>query len=348
MMKRAFVLGILLVFPLAACVLADSVETWDGLLFEGNILTGLPDVFTMDNGGVSVTIRRTAILDIAFTEGTEVARVTTVTGKTFEDRVLTTIGTVTIRTESGQTEIPNTQIKRIRFPYAQTESPPYDTTAYLVDGRSYEGNLTAAFPDTISIESGGITSNVRTSQIIALELGDISRIETRERTYQGTIVSSLPETIELGTKYGVLAIKRLSISRLALSAGAEEWTPAVIETRNAFGVGGKMLSQIGFVILHLRFGSFIMEGGLGLSGGVLVYDALLRFRVGLVSQTLYLYAGGGAIGGLGAIGVEAIAGGELSLRELTSLPLVFLGGPDFIYLGGVAVAGWHLGLRWEF
>jgi hypothetical protein len=347
-MKRVLIIGMLLLLSLTAVVFADSVETWDGLLFEGTILRGLPDVLTVDENGVSVTIRRTAVLDIAFTQGAEVARVTTITGKTFEDRVLTAIGTVTIRTESGQTEIPNTEIKRIRFPYEQTESPSYDTTAYLADGRYFEGNLPASFPNTISIVSGGITSNVQTSRIVTLEFGGVERIETRERTYEGTIVSNLPETLELQTKYGVLGIKRLDIARLSLSATAEEWTPAVVETKNTFGIGAKMLGQTPLAFVHLRFSSLIIEGGLGLAGGTLVYDALLKFRFGLISQTVYLYAGGGVFGAPGAIGAEAVAGGELSLRELVGIPLTFFGGPDLIYIGGFSVTGWHFGLRWEF
>lgn len=346
-MKRILAVGAVLLLTFAACVLADSVETWDGTVYEGTILRGLPDVLTVDDNGVSVTIRRTAILDIAFSQGTEVARVTTITGKSFEDRVLTAIGTVTIRTESGQTEIPNTEIKRIRFPYEQTDSPVYDTTAYLADGRYFEGNLTAAFPDTISIGSGGITSNVKTNRIVTIQMGATERIETRERTYEGTILSNLPETIELATKYGTLGIKRADITRLSLSAGSDEWTPASIETRNAFGVGGKMLGQAAFAILHVRFSSFIAEGGLGLAGGTLIYDAIARFRFGLISQSVYLYAGGGVFGALGALGAEVVGGAELSFRELAGIPLVLFGGPDLIYIGGFSTTGWHVGLRWE-
>ncbi len=346
-MKRVLIIGMLLLLSLTACVFADSVETWNGVLFEGTILRGLPDVLTVDENGVSVTIRKTAILDISFTQDSEIARVTTITGKAFEDRVLTSIGTVTIRTESGQTEIPNTEIKRIRFPYEQTESPPYDTTAYLADGRYFEGNLPVSFPNTISIVSGGITSNVQTNRIVTLEFGSVDRIETRERTYEGTIVSNIPETIELQTKYGVLAIKRLDITRLSLSASTDTVTPAVITTKNAFGIGAKMVQQIPFAFVHLRFSSFIIEGGVGLTGGTIVYDALLRFRFGLISQTIYLYAGGGIFGVPGVIGAEAVAGGALSLHELAGIPLTVFGGPDLIYLGGVGVTGWHFGLHWE-
>lgn len=346
-MRRILAVGLLLLFALGACALADSVETWDGTVYEGTLLRGLPDVLTINEGGVAVTIRRTAVLDIAFSQGTEVARVTTITGKTLEDRVLTAIGTITIRTESGQTEIPNTEIKRIRFPYEQTESPVYDTTAYLADGRYFEGNLTASFPDTISIGSGGITSNVRTNRIVNIEFGSTDRIETRERTYQGTVLSNLPETIELATKYGTLGIKRADITRLSLSAGSDEWTPASIETKNSFGIGGKMLGQAPFAFLHLRFNSFIIEGGLGLAGGALIYDALLRFRIGLISQSVFLYAGGGVFGALGAFGAEIVGGAELSFRELAGIPLVVFGGPDLIYIGGFSTTGWHVGLRWE-
>jgi len=330
--------------------LSDSVETWDGLLFEGTILSGVPDVLTMDDNGVTVSIRHTAILEIAFVEGSESARVTTTTGRGFEDRVFTAIGTITIRTSSGDTEIPNTQLRKMTFPYTQSESPPYDTTAFLKDGRSYEGDLTAAFPDTISIESGGITSNVRTDRIITLEFGEPSRIETRERVYSGQIVSNLPEAIQLKTKYGELGIRRLDVSRLSLSPTfTEQGTTDAGGGGFAFGVGFEMLVDAPVLFLHLGFGNLAAELGAGFSGGVMTISAVGKIQLPIVAKTLSLYGRGGMFGAPGvAMGIQAFAGAEISLIGLMDVPLSFFAGPGLVYLNGFFIPGWQYGIQWEF
>ena len=87
MNMKIWALGILAVALVSLGVWADSIETWDGLLLEGTIIAGVPDVLKMDDNGVAVSIRRTAILDILFDEqGKEQARVTTTTGQGFQDR----------------------------------------------------------------------------------------------------------------------------------------------------------------------------------------------------------------------------------------------------------------------
>ena len=349
MNTKAMVLGVLALAVFAFGAWADSVETWDGLLLEGTIIAGVPDVLKMDDNGVAVSIRKTAILDILFDEeGQEQARVTTTTGRTFQDRVLTLVGTVTIRTASGETEVPNTQIREIRFPYTQTESPTYKATAYLNDGRYYEGNPSTAFPSTISIESSGITSNVKVDSIISMSLGGIDRIETPERTYQGTIVSNLPSTIYLTTKYGELAIQRADIDRISFS---QEVSSGTLRERSpmGFGVGAKMLGQIPLVLLQLRFGSVQAEAGLGMSAGSLVFDAIGKYRLTIISGTLYIYGGGGAFGVPGAaVGFEVLGGAEFSFDGLVNFPLSLFGGADVISVGGFTASGWHFGLRWDF
>jgi hypothetical protein len=345
----AFVLVVVVACSFAPLAWADSVETWDGMLFEGTIVAGIPDVLTMDDAGVAVSIRRTAILDISFNEGTETARVTTTTGKGFEDRVLTSIGTVTIRTSSGETEVPNAQIRQIRFPYTQTESPTYDTTVYLLDGRTYEGNLTSGFPTTISIESGGITSNVRVDRIISMSFGGIDRIETRERVHQGNIVSDLPETIRLSTKYGELGILRVDVDRMTFSQEVDSGSVAAGEATLGLGAGLKMLGQLPIAFLQLRIGGLVAEAGVGFGAGALVVDAIGKYRLTLVSRVLYLYAGGGVFGVPGAgMGLEVLGGGEFSLAGLVDVPLSLFGGADLLSIGGITVTGWHFGVRWDF
>jgi len=88
---------------------------------------------------------------------------------------------------------------------------------HLADGRTYAGTLTAGFPDKISVDVDGITSSVFTNTISTLKFGDPSNIETAERTYQGKIISSLPQAIQMQTKFGGFAINRTDIISIAFS-----------------------------------------------------------------------------------------------------------------------------------
>jgi len=352
-MLRVAVISGLLIFVLAGCALADTLETWDNRIFEGRILTGIPDIVRMDERGVSVTVKRAAILEITFTQGTEMARLTTTTGKTFEDRVLSAVGTVTIRTDSGDTEVPNSQVRRITFPYQQTESPAYDTTAYMLDGRYYEGNLSGAFPQTISVDVNGITSNVRTERVISIQFAPTARVETQERVYEGRIVSNLPETIVLTTKYGELGIKRSEISRMTLAPKTTVTTTRTRSTvsRSGFGIGAKSLQDIPMGFVHLGIGALSLEAGAGFAGGSIVFDGLLRYALALVGETVSLFGGGGILGvtggGVTFTGMEIVVGLELSGVEF-GLPISLFGGGSYLSLAGSGFTGYVAGIRWDF
>jgi hypothetical protein len=337
------VAGLLTLLLFVAPAFADSVETWDGLLFEGTIIAGMPDVLSLDDNGVSVSIRQKAALDIAFTEGSEVVRVTTTTGKTFEDRLLSSIGTITIRTSSGETEIAPDQIRRLRFPYKQSESPMYANSVYLLDGRAYKGTLTASFPEKISIDVGGITSSVFTDSIITLKFGDPSSIETTERTYQGTIISNLPQAIEMETKFGGLAINRTDIASMTFSP-----EPVAPVGQAGFGIGAKFIGSAPLLFVTAKWGSIGVEGGLGFSSGALVFEGHGKYSVRLLDDTFGFYIGAGflgvTVGGIALSGFEALGGIDLSFYQLLGFPASVFAGAGW-WMGTAPI--WHFGLRWD-
>ena len=365
---------ILLLFTIG---LGDTVETWDGRLYEGKIKAGIPDVLKVDDNGVAISVRRTATLEMSFIQDSEVVQLTTITGKAYEDRLLTSLGTVTIQTSSGETEIPTDQIRRITFPYKQTESPMYPNTAYLADGRTYDGRLTGVFPETISIEVDGITSNVRTNRIITLEFGEPAMIESTERVYEGKIISKLPEEIELETKYGSVAIKRRDMTHMTFTPNR---AVPVAQATFGIGVGGKFLRSVPFVIGNLRVGRIDVEVGLGPSslsvGGAaasaLWYSISARYRFFPPSQGLSIspYLGAGGVGmtlrapgaSSSAVGVNLLGGISVNAAGL-GVPIVLLGGLNYVLFGAmtvqvggisvsvpIAISGlaWHVGLRWDF
>jgi len=338
------VMGLLTLLLFVAPALADSVEIWDGLLFEGTIIAGIPDVLSLDDNGVSVSVRQKATLDISFTEGSEVVRVTTITGKTFEDRLLSSIGTITIRTSSGETEIAPDQIRRLRFPYKQSESPMYANSVYLLDGRAYEGTLTASFPEKISIDVGGITSSVFTDSIITLKFGDPASIETTERTYQGTIISNLPQAIELETKFGGLAINRTDITSMTFSP-----EPVAPVGQAGFGIGAKFIGSAPLLFVMGKWGSIGAEGGVGVSSGALAFEGHVKYIVRILDDTLGFYIGAGLFGATaGGITIsvfEALGGIDFSFYQFLGFPLSTFAGTGWLI--GVGQT-WQFGLRWDF
>ena len=336
--------GLLVCLFSVAPVLADSIETWDGRLFEGTIITGVPDVLNLDDNGVSVSVRSNAALEIVFTEGSEIVQVTTITGQTFESRLLTGIGSTTIRTSSGETEITPDQIRNIHFPYTQSENPTYSNKIYLANGRTYSGTLTADFPDKISVDVGGITSNVFTNTISTLKFGDPSRIETAERTYQGKIISSLPQAIQMETKFGGFAINRTDIVSMTFSP--KRMAPV---GQFSFGLGAKFIGSVPLLFMTAKRGNIGAEGGLGFSNGSLLFEGHGKYIIGILDHTLSVYVGAGVIGatagGIVLLGFEALGGIDFSFYQLLGLPVsTFVGTGWWVGIGQI----WQFGLRWDF
>lgn len=203
-------LGVTLFGCIAATLptIADTVETWEGLRFEGKILSGLPDVLSFDAEGVSVNIQRKSMLELSFDEGGQSARAVTTTGVQMHGTVLSSISKITIRTASGETEIPKERVQRISFPYSQEDRPFYKHTIELKDGRTFEGDLSITFPQTLSIDENGIIGNVFSEKIIILTLGEPTTIETEERIYRGTLISQMPDELELTMVFGSIRVRR--------------------------------------------------------------------------------------------------------------------------------------------
>ena len=338
------VAGILVFLVSVAPVLADSVETWDGRLFEGKVIAGIPDVINLDDNGVSVSVRREATLRVAFNEGSETVQVTTITGQVFQDQLLPSLGTITIRTDSGETEISPGQIRKIAFPYAQSENPIYPNTVYMTDGRTYKGKLTADFPEKISIDVTGITSSVFTDTITSLKFGAPSTIETTERMYQGTIISNLPQAIKLETKFGGLSINRTDVASIAFSPRR-----AVPGGGTGFGLGAKFIGSVPLLSVMARWNSIGIEGAAGVNNGVVVFEGYGRFSISLLDNTLSSYIGGGFLGvtanGIAVSGLEVLGGIEFSFYQAIGIPISAFAGANWLIGGGQF---WHFGLRWNF
>lgn len=336
---------------------AETVETWDGQWFEGTILSGIPDVISLDENEVTIDLQIDTLLEIAFGEDRAVVHVTTIFGSSFEGTLLSSITAVTVSTASAETEIPKDHIQRIVFPHEQTEPPSYQTTVELRDGRGYKGDISTDFPDPISIDVNGITSTVSLANVTEVSFGDLDEIVTEECVYQGSVVSQIPEELLLGTAFGTLTIKRHLISRMSF---LQETLPQpALETAFCLGIGVKYFKQAPFIVLNTSLGKIGWESGLWGMGSseafMIFYLTNLKYYlpVAFLEHEVRVFLGGGIFGMIIAGGgsvfpmgfLHILGGFELPLSSF-GFPITFFAGIDWLEHTGLG--GWHIGARLDF
>ena len=371
---RLVYVGVVVLLAISPLVAGDTVETVDGRVYEGAIVGGIPERLEMQDAQVEVTIQRDAVIALHFMPEPEMTRVRVQTGEIFEDSLPLRLGPITIRTDSGETEIPIAQVQQVTFPRREQDRPDYPDTVHLADGRSIEGRLARSFPDSVRIEESGITSSVRTDSMASLEFGDPAVIVTTDRTYEGTLVDTLPPNVELETSFGSMAVALGDVERITLTPGRASYSAT------GLGIGGKLLRSVPFLIGNLRTSAFDFELGvsastMGLSTGsvtALWFAGSMRYRLAgaLASAPVTPYVGVGAIGltileeGItaSALGTDLGLGIEAHGASL-GLPVALFGGLDYIFFGDLTVSiggislsvpigisgfSWHVGLRWDF
>jgi len=248
--KRIGVVVLLMVMGLAITLFGDTVETWDGLTFEGSLIAGLPDRVTVEMSGAKYIVDIDSITELTFSENNDMITVVTSTGERIQGEMLSSVGRMTIRTDSGDSEIPNERVERISFPYVPEQPPAYSTMVKLIDDVTFEGDLASTFPRQISIDQNGIIGNVMREKIVVLTFDTPSRIETDERTYQGLLISELPDEIELKTSYGSISVRRTSVQQIQLYHVPPGWGYASSSTSSSgMGAGTWILLILGGVAL---------------------------------------------------------------------------------------------------
>ena len=229
----------------------DTIETWDGLSFEGDLLTGFPDQITVEMNGAKYVVDLDSITELTLTEHNDMVTVVTLTGERIQGVMLSSVGRITIRTDSGASEIPNDRVKRLSFPYVPDAPPAYSTAVKLTDGVTFEGDLVPSFPRQISIDQNGIIGNVVREKISVLTFGEPARIETEERTYQGALISDIPDEIELKTSYGSIYVRRTSVEQIQLYHVPPGWGYSLSSSSssNSLGVGTWLLWLLGGLLI---------------------------------------------------------------------------------------------------
>ena len=251
--KKHALVVLLLTMSLAMTVFGDTVETWDGLSFEGDLLTGFPDQITVEMNGAKYVVDLDSITELTLTEQNDMVALVTATGERIQGVMISSVGRITIRTDSGASEIPNDKVKRLSFPYVPDAPPAYSTLVKLTDDVTFEGDLVHSFPRQISIDQNGIIGNVMREKISVLTFGEPSRIETEERTYQGELISDIPDEIELETSYGSIYVRRESVEQIQLYHVPPGWgyspSSSSSSDRQGLGTGAWVLLILGGVVL---------------------------------------------------------------------------------------------------
>jgi len=247
--SRLFVTILIVVMGLGVASFGDIVRTWDGLMFEGTLVAGLPDRITVEMSGAKYMVDVDSMTELTFSERSDMISIVTSTGERIQGEMISSVGRMTIRTESGDTEIPNDKVERISFPYVQKDPPSYSTSIILTDDVTFEGNLASTFPRQISIDQNGIIGNVVREKIVSLTFDTPSRIETAERTYEGTLISDLPDEIELATSYGSISVRRTSVRQIQLSHVPPGWGYTSSSSSSGMGAGTWVLLILGGLAL---------------------------------------------------------------------------------------------------
>jgi hypothetical protein len=349
-------------------VWADTVTTLDGQVFGGTRVTGLPDVLHILMAGVDAAITTEKIADVSFSSGG--VRVKTTSGEDLAGELKTSIGSLKLKTETGETEIPFVKISSVTFSRNVVFDRSGSASVALADGRVLGGDLTRAFPGMIGIEVGGIVTNAKLSSIASIEFGGVTTVVAGSSSVSGSLVTPLPATVELRTQFGYYAIPKELIARMDFSRTSTA-LPAMGDHGLALGVGVELLNDIPFLLADLSVGSLGFSVGVGFGSfflssipaevNALWFTGGIRYLVGIPFLESFLrpFFGGGFMGVVVSasaggetasatfLGTDVTAGLELSLRDL-SIPITLFGGGQWTFLAGASGLSPVVGVRVDF
>jgi len=362
-----FVIGLVCVLAVCIVGMAHTVETTSGAVIESSRIIGLPEVITLDNGGVSIEVDSDRIMSLQLSGGT--ATIVTTTSESLSGLTSLQISSITLKTETGETTIPLEQVNRIVFDRDSERLRIGSALAELEDGRRFEGDLSGSFPDDLTLVSGGIATSTRVRSITSIQLGEPTTIETTSGSVSGNLQTSLPSWVELDTRFGRYRVPVEMVSSIQLTPSR---SLSLAETStNTVGIGFKIWQGLPFVVGNLSLGNFGADCALGFgsvtgSGSIvdvtaLWYSGTVRYIVLLPGLDTFIrpYIGVGVIGlsaiassgsasaSVSTFGFDAGIGIDIPLSSL-GIPLTLFTGSDWSFLGGSGSLVYQLGVRLDF
>lgn len=367
-MKRWLVLVLFVAFPVA--VFADSVQTVDGQVLEGERISGLPSEIVLIDGEVTISIDAARLATLSLSGG--IVTLTTTADREVSGSLASDITSVSLKTETGEVQVPFAQVAGLTLERKPTTEAEYSALITLADGRVFAGDLARSFPTEIGIDSNGIVTTTRLSAITVLTFGDPVTVETASGTQSGHLVTTMPESIVMATDFGSYSIPTNQAVELRVSEPRSYASPDLPSPlSNSAGVGLKVWGGFPAVLGNVTLGSLAMELGVGYRSAPLLYGLIdvsmlfyfanARYLISLpyIGGVLRPYFGGGIVGvtaiasagGLSGsasvLAVDAFVGIELSLAAL-GIPVTLFVATDWAPLFSDATFFRQFGARVDF
>lgn len=298
-------LALFLVLVLGYTAFGDEVETVDKRTFTGSITQGIPETVTLNEQGVVIQIKRRAIKEIRFSEGT--VEIIVITDNTFRGELVSSLPSkIFIKTKSGLVEIRPDKLKRITFP-RKSIGVTWTSEVEVKDGRSpYQGTGITGLPESFSIDVKDITMHISVKKVREIKYGTEDEIETVEQEiFKGKITSSTPSKVTLYAPFGQIEIKTELVKRISLRKATRVSAPSPDFSPRGSGEAWENYFLQGAVgSLGCAGGFFIGGSFLGVLGAGIGCASLASTGVTLVGAAYGTEANPKLAGltGLGALG----------------------------------------------
>ncbi len=360
------VVGLMCVVVIGFATLADTVETLDGQILDGRRVVGLPESITVEDAGVLAEVDSARVLSLSLSG--DQAEVLTITSVDLVGNLDLPIASITLVTETGETNIPIDRVASIIFDRRVVQPKATDTIAILSDGRTFAGDLTG-FPTELTLDSAGIRTTTRLRSMESVVLGDPVTIDTESGSLSGTLITSLPVRTVLRTQFGRYRIPTETIVSLEMSHRGSVSSGEA--SANVLGVGLKLRGALPFLEGNLVLGNLGINAaigfgastvsGLGTDVTALWYSGAARYLVridgldqfvrphlgaGILGLTASASAGGASASASG-FGIDAGLGVDVSLAFL-GVPLTLFAGNSWSFLGGASASSFEFGIRLDF
>ncbi len=367
-----FSVSLALILLTSVIAFADTVEIGDGQVFSGNRIVGLPTPLMLEDDAVTISVDTARIMTIDLS-GDKAVVVTTSNDTLFGDLDLFLLS-ITIETDTGETTIPFDRVVRLAFS-RQTEQPRAATASVrLHDGRLFEGDVSATFPDVLTVEADGISTSTRLESICIIKLGSPATIETGNTRFEGTLTSDFPSWVEVETSFGAYRIPTTMIEDIRFDRGSESpvaESPVEESVATTAGVGIGVWQGIPTAMASLSWNQLRLELGMGIGSAVgfeaipetsaVWYSGSARYLVPFskAAQSIQPFVGCSVIGlttfapsedeadSISAFGMDATVGFDMQLTQ-RGIPLTLFAAADWVNLKNDSRLVYQVGIRFDF
>lgn len=208
--------------------LADTVITQEGLVIQGKIVGGMPDVITIETSSGSLNVKKE---DLRILKLNDQDTIETQDKSVYKGVITTELpATLQIEVRAGIKGVSWAQISQINFEASTTTPGTVSGTAVaatltFASGDTEQGVI-QNFPELIEIETKHGTLAVRAQEIRQINWDQPDVILTQDGSnFRGEIISQIPETLEIKQTIGTLRVETAKIKTIEFGAVSSPPTP---------------------------------------------------------------------------------------------------------------------------